>query len=146
MGVDRGIQDVAPTPEDLLRSVAVVDIDVQDRDVLAGLARNRLGRDRRIVEEAVTAGHRPRRVVARRPTQPVDGPLAAIEDKVDGGQGNVNRTPCSGPGPLDERIAAVQPIPARAAADGHRFAEAGQGFVAHALEHRPNRIGVGDQE
>ena len=36
MGVDGDVAHVTATPEDLLRPVAVVEVDVEDRDALAG--------------------------------------------------------------------------------------------------------------
>ena len=73
VGVDRDVADVAAAPEDLLAAVAVVVVDVEDRDPLAGRPDDRLGRDRGVVEEAVAAVHRARGVVAGRTAQAVRG-------------------------------------------------------------------------
>ena len=54
--------------------------------------RDRVGGDGGVVEEAVAAVHRPRGVVAGRPAQAVGGGRAAIEDEVDRGQRDVDRT------------------------------------------------------
>src|SRR4051812_28321688 len=82
IGMERDVQDIAPAPEDLLRPVAVVVVDVEDRDPLAGCPDDRLGGDRGVVEEAVAAGHRSARVMTGRPAQPVRGALPT-EHEVD---------------------------------------------------------------
>ena len=58
----------------------------------AGLAGDRLGRDRGVVEVAEPAVHRARGVMPGRPAQPVGGALAA-EHEVGGRQGDVDRGP-----------------------------------------------------
>ena len=64
--VERAEEDAVVVPEDRLRAVAVVDVEVDDRDALeAELALRRARRDRDVVEQA--EAHRPvgQRVVAR---------------------------------------------------------------------------------
>ena len=90
--VEAHVQDVATPPEDLLGAVAVVVVEVEDRDVGAGLAGDRLGGDRGVVEVAEPAVHRARGVMPGRPAQPVGRALAA-EDEVSGRQGDVDRGP-----------------------------------------------------
>ena len=92
VGVQRDIQDVAPLPEDLLRPVAVVVVDVQDRHPTGALPNEVLGHDRGVVEKAVAAVHRPRGVVARRATQRV-GELLACEHEIRSRERDVNRRP-----------------------------------------------------
>jgi hypothetical protein len=87
--MDRDVAHVAAAPEDLLGAVAVVVVHVEDRDPLAGGCRDRVRRDRRVVEEAVAAVHRPGRVMAGRAAQPVGGRLAA-EHEVHGRQRDVH--------------------------------------------------------
>ena len=55
MAVQRAEQQIAATIEDLLRAVAVVEIDVEDRDACSAAVDERLGRDGGVVEEAVAA-------------------------------------------------------------------------------------------
>ena len=68
---------------------------------------DRLGRDRGVVEVAVAAEHRARRVVAGRPTQPVGDPGPA-EHEVNAGQRDVDRCPRRGVRPLDDRGGRVE--------------------------------------
>ena len=75
IGVNRDRQHVAAGPEDALGAVAVMDVDVEDRDPLVAGAQP-LGGDRAVVEEAEAAGHVGEGVVARRPAQRIGGALA----------------------------------------------------------------------
>src|SRR3546814_1638715 len=69
VGVDRDRQHVVATVEDLLRAVAMVIVDVEDRDpARAGIA-ERLRRDCRIVEEAIAAIEIGAGMMARRPAE-----------------------------------------------------------------------------
>jgi hypothetical protein len=69
--MDRDVADVAPSPEDLLRAVAVVEVDIEDRDPFTGGGDDPLGRDRGVVEESVPAVHRAGRMMAGWPAQTV---------------------------------------------------------------------------
>ena len=61
-----------PFVEDALRAVAVVDVDVEDRDAL--VAEPQMGGcDRAVVEKAKTAGDIAKGVMAGRTAQRVDG-------------------------------------------------------------------------
>ena len=118
--VDRHVADVAAAPEDLLAAVAVVVVDVEDRDPLAGRPDDRLGGDRGVVEEAVAAVHRAGGVMPGRPAQAV-GRDRATEDEVHRGQGHVDGGPGGRIGPGDERRRRVEPPEAGAAGRVHRL-------------------------
>lgn len=55
MTVDRGEQHVAALIENRLRAIAVVIVDVEDRDPLVALIEERLRGDGSVVEVAITA-------------------------------------------------------------------------------------------
>ena len=144
IGVNRGVEDVAPAPEDLLGAVAMVIVDVEDRDALAGRSHDRLGCDRGVVEEAVAARHRSGRVVAGRAAEPVRGPLSG-ENEVNRREGDVDRGAGRAVRSLDDRVGGVEPPPAKAAGDGLRLGLAGDERRAHPLEHAERRVRVGDE-
>ncbi len=55
IGMDRGVEDIAARPENVLRAVAVMIVDIEDRDPIGpGIAR-RLGGDGGGVEVAIAA-------------------------------------------------------------------------------------------
>ena len=144
--MDRHVADVAAPPEDLLAAVAVVVVEVEDRDPLAGRPDDRLGGDRRVVEEAVPAVHRTRRVMAGRPAQPVGGGRAA-EHEVRGGQRDVHRRARRDVGAGHQGRRRVEPPEAGPTTGVDGLAdEGGHGFVGHPLEHRAVGVGVGRQE
>ena len=58
VGVQRGVGDVGALVEDLLRAVAVVDVDVEDRDGRRQPPAPLVGDDGGVVEEAEAADHR----------------------------------------------------------------------------------------
>jgi hypothetical protein len=70
--MDRHGEHVAARVEDALRAVAVVQVDVEDRDAAAGPGQP-LGGDGRIVEKAEAAGEVGEGVVARRAAERVGG-------------------------------------------------------------------------
>ena len=144
VAVQRNVADVAAPPEDLLRPVAVMEVDVEDPDPLPGRPPDGIGSDRGVVEEAVAGVQRPGGVVARRPAQAVGGRLAA-EDQVSRRQRDVHRPPRGNVRPLDERGRAVEPVPARPPGDRFGRPQARQRFRAHALEHLWVGPGIGDQ-
>ena len=94
IGVDRDVQHVAATPEDLLGAIAVVDSRGRgSRPARRSGATIVLGRDRGVVEEAVAGVHRAGGMVAGRPAQPVGRGLAAVEDEVDRRSGRCRPRP-----------------------------------------------------
>jgi len=88
--VQRYVLHVGAVVEDLLRAVAVVVVDVDHGDLHACRRGDVMGDDRGVVEEAVAAVVRRRRMMAGRPAQPVRGALAA-EHQRRGGQRGVDR-------------------------------------------------------
>ena len=146
VGVDRDVAHVAAAPEDLLRAVAVVVVDVQDRDPLAGRLGDGMRRDRGVVEEAVPAVHRPRRMMTGGPAQAIRSRLAA-EDEVDRGQCHVHGRARGGVRARNQRGRRIEAPESGPPADVARLSdEALDRLVAHPLEHRPVRIRVGRQE
>ena len=144
VAVQRDVADVAAPPEDLLRPVSVMEVDVEDSDPLAGRPPDRIGSDRGVVEEAVAGVQRPGGVVAGRPAQAVGGGLAA-EDEVNRRQRDVHGRPRSLVCPLDERSRAVEPVPARPSSDRLGRTQVRQRLRTHALEHVWVGPGIGDQ-
>ncbi len=146
IGVDGHIPDVAAAPEDLLAAVAVVIVDIEDRDGLAARPDDGLGRDRRVVEEAIAAVHRPRGVVAGWPAQPVSG-LRPGQDQVRRGQCDIDGRTGRHVRASDQWRRRVEAPEARAAAGMDGLAdERTDRLVGHAFEHRTIRIRVGGQE
>ena len=73
--MDRHGEHIAPFVENALRAVAMVDVDVEDRDTL--VAEPQMGGcDRAVVEKAKTAGDIAKGVVTGRAAERVDGILA----------------------------------------------------------------------
>ena len=72
--------DVIAVVEDLLGAVAVVVVHIEDGDLGAGGARDVVGGDRRVVEEAVAAVEAARGVMSRRAAESVRGALASQDD------------------------------------------------------------------
>ena len=108
------VEHLAALPEDLLRAVAVVEVDVQDRHALGAAGEQRLGDDRGVVEEAVAADEVPSGVVPGRPAQAVGQPRAALEDAVQRRQADVDRRPRGSRGPGDDRGGGVEAVRAEA--------------------------------
>jgi hypothetical protein len=112
VSVERHVQHVPTPPEDLLRPVPVMEVDVEDRDPVAGGSRDRFRGDRGVVVEAVAAGHRARRMVTGRPAQAVRDRFAAHHEvhrrqrDVDGSASRASRS-------RDERVRRIQAPPAR---------------------------------
>ena len=112
--VQRAVPDVGPVVEDHLGAVAVVRIDVQDRDPGRPGRPQRLGRDRGVVQVAGPAVGAAGGVVPGRPAQRV-GHRGARADQVRGGLRGVRRAPDRGPAARADqrhRVVAVQPGPA----------------------------------
>ena len=77
IGMDRDGEHVRPCVEDALRAVAVMQVDVEDRDARGGPAQM-LGGDGRIVEEAEAAGDIGEGVMAGRTAERIGGRLARL--------------------------------------------------------------------
>jgi len=71
IGVNRNGEDVTSLVEDALRAVAVVNVDIEDRDALVAEPQMR-GCDSAVVEKAEAAGDIAEGVMAGRPAQRVD--------------------------------------------------------------------------
>ena len=124
----------------------MVIVDVEDPDPLAGRGSDGVGDDRRVVEEAVAAVHRPSGVVAGRPAQAVCRGLAA-EDEIHRGQRDIDRRAGRVIGPGDERRRGVEAPEPGPSADVLRLPDESLDRAGrHALEHRDVRIRVGRQE
>ena len=80
--MEADVEDVVAVPEDLLRPVAVMEVDVEDRDAGRAAVEDRLRGDRRVVEEAVAADEVPPGVVTGRAAETVREGRAA-EDAVE---------------------------------------------------------------
>ena len=76
IGVDRGEEDVAALVENVLGAVAVMIVDVEDRDRAVPAATRRLGGDRGIVEVAIAAEIIAPGMMAGRAAQGEGGALA----------------------------------------------------------------------
>ena len=133
--VDRDVAHVVPTPEELLRAVAVMKVHIEDPDPLAGGPSKGVGRDRGVVEEAVAGVQGTCGVMPRRPAQPVDGGLTP-EHEIGRGEGHIHGPARGGVGPCDERRRAVEAIPSRTARDRGRHLDRPNRLRTHALEHR----------
>src|SRR5690606_41284824 len=79
-GMDRDEQDVAAFPEDVLGTVAVVVVHVQQRDPRETAIAQLLRRQRRIVEVAVAAIAAARRMLSGRAAQRTRRTLAFAHD------------------------------------------------------------------
>ena len=95
--VHAGVEHVAAVPEDLLRAVALVGVDVDDRDPFEPTVAQPLRRGGRVVEVARPAEERRAGMVARRANRGVRGTLAAghevggVDRGVDRGARGVER-------------------------------------------------------
>ena len=73
--MNRSVKLVCTMVEDLLGAVAVVIVDVENRDAGGAVVPQALRSNRRVVQEAIAAVVVARRVVTRRPAQAERGPL-----------------------------------------------------------------------
>ena len=115
IGVDGGEEDVAARPEDILRAIAVMIIDIEDRDPPAGLGR-RLGRDRRIVEVAIAAEIVAPGMMARRATQGERRPLAC-QHRIERSERGLGGPIGALPGPRRDRRGGVEAVGAEPGVD-----------------------------
>ena len=130
VGVEVHHQHVAAGIEDLLRAVAVMIIDIEDRDPARAIVAQPLRGDRGVVDEAIAAGEAGAGMVARRPAQREGGALAGL-DQPGGGERGVVRRLDRVPGALDEGRAAIEGIKAELRLDLLRH------HVAAQSAHRP---------
>ena len=119
VGMDRGEQHVAAAPEDLLRAVAVMIVDVEHRHLAGAAVAKGLGGDRGVVEEAIAAIEVAAGVMAGRPAQS-EGDGIAGGDQCLAGQRDIGRGGDRGPGAGGDRRAGVEGIVAELAVDGGR--------------------------
>ena len=106
--MDRHREDVRPFVEDALRAVAVVDVDVEDRDALM-LQPQMRRRDRAVVEETEAAGHVAIGVMAGRTAQRI-GRVLAVHDQLRGRRRDIRGGAGRGPGAGADRAAAVSAV------------------------------------
>ena len=107
VAMEADVEDVRPLPEDLLRAVAVMEVDVEDGDALRAAREDRLGRDGRVVEEAVAADEGATGMVARRTAEGVRERLSR-QHAVEGGQRDVDRGVGGSRGAGDDRRRGVE--------------------------------------
>ncbi len=131
--------DVVALVEDLLGAVAVVIVDVEDGDPRTRRRRQVVGDDRRVVEEAVPAIQRHRRVVTRWPAQPV-GDRLATDNGGGGREGDVDRRAGSPIGALGDRRRRLVAPPPEARRHSQRLANA----IAHPRPQTGHGEHVGD--
>ncbi len=120
VGMNRDRQHVVAAIEDLLGAIAVMGIDVEDRD-LAELRAQALGRDGGVVEIAEAAGTVGAGVVAGGTAERVDGALAG-DDGVGCRHGRLGRQQRRAPAMLADRHRHVAEIPAELADEAGRAA------------------------
>ena len=137
--MDRGEEDVVALPEDLLRAVAVVEIEVEEGDAGRALLAQAFGGAGGIVEIAVAAGGAPSGVMARRAAAGEDGALTR-RDEVGGGQGDGGRGAHRPPGALDEGGTAVEGVEAEQRTDRLRLQIGAQ--IVGRPDHRQRRADV----
>lgn len=114
--MQRREEHVAAVVEDVLRAVTVVIIDVEHRDAAGTAVAQRLGRDRRIVEKAVSAVVGAARVVPGRPAEG-EGAILPVGHQTGAGQRNVRRSGDRTPRAGRDRGAGVEGIIAELAVD-----------------------------
>ena len=110
VGVQRHEAHVAAVVEDLLGAVAVVVVDVEDRDARAALGPRGRG-DRRVVEEAVARVRVGGRVMAGRSGERVRGARVAAGHRVPRAHRHVDRADRRGPRAGEDRVVVVR-VPA----------------------------------
>ncbi|CAN5182619.1 hypothetical protein BH10PSE6_BH10PSE6_10790 [soil metagenome] len=112
IGMDRNGQHVGPLEEDALRAVAVMHVDVEDRDALV-LAAQALRGDRRVVQEAEAAGHVGIGVMPGRPAEGISLARAVQHEVRSRGRHFGRRKGCV-PGARANRAGKVDLMPAGA--------------------------------
>ncbi len=121
VGVDvhAGIEDVGAVPEDLLRAVALVGVDVDDGDPLVPGGAQSLGRRCGVVEVAGPAEEGRAGVMSRWPHRGVGG-TGAVGDEVGGVHRGVDRAACGVERPLADQCHRVHGVQADLGADRRR--------------------------
>ncbi|MNO65982.1 hypothetical protein D3C76_567600 [compost metagenome] len=120
MTVDRGEQHIASLVENRLGAVAVVVIDVEDRDFFVALIEERLGSDGGVVEVAITTHQIAGGVVSRWTAQGESRTGAALDFSL-GGERDLCCTVRRLPGAGGDRGAAVEAVIAELAVQAGRF-------------------------
>ena len=124
-------QDVGPCIENALRAVAVMHIDIEDRDALVALPQ--MSRcDRGVVEKAEAAGHVGIGVMTGRAAERVAG-ILAVDHELRRGHRDIGRRTGAGPGAGADRTGGIGGVPAELADDAGRI---GRGMA--------NRVNVGN--
>ena len=137
----RGGEDVLATPEDRLRAVPVVRVDVEDRDARQAARAEVLGRDGGVVEVARTAECRPRDMVAGRPAAGVGGGCA-VDDEIGGRERGVDSPAGGFPRPLGDDRHRVEAPRARARGEGRRNARLDAAEQAGSREDVSDDVGL----
>ncbi|MND69235.1 hypothetical protein D3C80_607000 [compost metagenome] len=109
VAMDRGEQHVAAFVEDRLRAVAMVVIDVEDRDLFVALIEERLSGDGRVVEVAITPHQIAGGVVSRWTAQGEGRTGAALDFRL-GGEGDLRCAVRRLPGTGGDRGAAIEAV------------------------------------
>ncbi|MNL10451.1 hypothetical protein D3C87_1312500 [compost metagenome] len=120
VAMDRGEQHVAALVENRLGAVAVVVVDVEDRDLFVALIEERLGGDGGVVEVAITAHQIAGGVVSRWTAQGESRTGAALDFRL-GGERNLRRAVRRLPGAGGDRGAAVEAVITELAVEAGRF-------------------------
>ncbi|CAI8721592.1 hypothetical protein EMIT0215P_110214 [Pseudomonas serboccidentalis] len=120
VAVDRGEQHVAARVENRLGAVAVVIVDVEDRDLLVALVEERLGGDGSIVEVAITAHQVTGGVVSRRTAQGEGTACTALDLRL-GGESDLRSAVGRLPGAGGDRCATVEAVVTELAMQAGRF-------------------------
>src|ERR1700722_5088412 len=81
MGVQRGEQNIASFVKNILRVIAVVVVDVEDRDAVSPAVAQVLRRQCGVVEKAIAAEQIARRVMPRRAAERKRRMLAALKKR-----------------------------------------------------------------
>ncbi len=116
VAVNRDEQDVAASIEDRLRAVAVMVIDIENRDAFGAAVDEVLCGDRGIIEETIAAEVVSSGMVARRAAQRKD-PVFTVEENLGAGQCHVGGGCCGVPGAGRNRCARIERVVRQLAVD-----------------------------
>jgi hypothetical protein len=115
IGVDRHREHIRLFVEDSLRAVAMMHVDIEDRDPLM-LQLKMSCRHRAIVQKAESPGDVAKGMVTGRPAQRV-GRVFPVHDELGGGRGNIGRGAGRGPGSRTDRAPRIGRVPTEPADD-----------------------------
>ena len=121
--MDAGVDHVRPVPEDLLRAVALVGVDVDDRDPSDSAVADPLGRGGGVVEVARSAEERRSGVVPGRAHRRVGG-RRAVDDEISRRDRAVHRRHCGVEGAGGDQRHRVHRVEPRLGPDRRRAAVA----------------------